>query len=179
MEIWKDIKWYEWKYQISNLWNIKTFNWKNTGRIKINKWHNSSKWYMSYALVDNLWNIFTTKIHRLVYCTFNNIDFKEYDPYDKTIICHRNDIKTDNKLDNLFLWSAKDNHDDMVNKWRRADFKWENNSFSKLNNDKVIKIKQLLFLWNKTHKEIWEVFNIHRTTVTWINSWKSWKHITI
>lgn len=179
MEIWKDIKGYEWLYQVSNLGRIKTFNWKNSWKEKISFWHKWDRWYNTYALVDNNSKIYKTWIHRLVYCTFNNIDFKLYNPYEKTIICHKNDIKTDNRLENLFLWTAKDNHNDMVIKWRRANFKWDNNAFSKLKTEDVYNIKRLLIQWNKTHSEIWKIYNIHRTTVSWIAQGKSWKHIIL
>lgn len=34
MEVWKDIEGYEGKYQVSNIGNVRSLNWRNTGVVK-------------------------------------------------------------------------------------------------------------------------------------------------
>lgn len=42
-------------------------------------------------------------VHRLVYCVFNNIDLLFTGHNTKNLICHINDIRNDNRLENLFI----------------------------------------------------------------------------
>ena len=86
-EIWKDIKGFEGRYQVSNLGNVKN--------IKTNK-----QLYKNYNKVNNYLFVNLGKhnkkyIHRLVYETFKGF----YNS--KNIINHKNSNKTDNRLCNL------------------------------------------------------------------------------
>jgi len=88
-EIWKDITWYEWLYQVSNLWNVKSLKfWKE----KILKWNNL-KWYKGVRLSNIKINSF--QIHRLVLLAFIP------NPENKLEVNHINWIKDDNRLENL------------------------------------------------------------------------------
>ena len=50
-EIWKDIPWYEWLYQASNLWNIKSLiSWKE----KILKANKTKRWYLQLRLSTHI-----------------------------------------------------------------------------------------------------------------------------
>lgn len=89
MEIWKDIPWYEWKYQVSNIWNVKSLK-----RNIILHWNNDKDWYKHVTLCKN-WVRKTKKIHRLVMDSFI------WECKDKPIINHKNWIKSDNVIDNL------------------------------------------------------------------------------
>lgn len=91
MEIWKDIEGYEGLYQVSNLGNVKSLN-KRKGRIlKLTKDH------FGYLRV-NLYKDFKYKIHkvhRLVAQAF--IENSNNYP----IINHKDEDKTNNKVENL------------------------------------------------------------------------------
>jgi len=90
MEIWKNIPWFEWKYQVSDLWNIKTLHdrWWKERLLKPAKCKN---WYLTIVLV-NEWKK-TFYIHRLVLLSFK---------WESDLHCnHKNWIRTDNRIDNL------------------------------------------------------------------------------
>jgi len=111
-EIRKDIKGYEWLYKISNLGNVKSFLNKNE---KILTKRYTTDWYYQCVLYKkkkrkNYW------VHRLVAQAFLWLNIN-----DKTIfVCHKDDNPKNNKIDNLFLGTSKDNAQDCVNKWRHC-----------------------------------------------------------
>lgn len=114
-ELWKDILWYEWKYQVSNLWRVKSLDYNQTKKEGILKPVPMSEKlpYMRVRLAKNK-KYETIYIHRLVAEWFLWLDISNK----KTFICHKDDNPRNNRLDNLFLWTAKENTRDMLNKWR-------------------------------------------------------------
>lgn len=110
-EVWKDIPGYEGLYQVSDLGNVKNSKWKIMSLVTI------KSWYQKVCLYKN-WIKKIISVHRLVWAWFLwiNLNFVR----DKNSICvlHKNDVRNDNKLSNLFLWTQKDNIRDMFSKWR-------------------------------------------------------------
>jgi len=53
-------------------------------------------------------------IHRIVAIVFHRMDANNK----KLCACHKDDDKTNNREDNIFVWTMKDNMDDMIKKWR-------------------------------------------------------------
>ena len=99
-EIWKSINEYP-NYMVSNMGNVKSLNYRRTGREKILKpkieksgyqrvglWKNGGKWY---------------QVHRLVYEAFVGDIPKGMQ------VNHINEIKSDNRLENLNLMTPKEN----------------------------------------------------------------------
>lgn len=86
-EIWKDIKGYENKYQVSNLGNVRN---KKTKKQLYKDWNRTNDY-----LFVKLGRKNKKYIHRLVYETFEG--FKN----NKSIINHKNSNKKDNRLENL------------------------------------------------------------------------------
>lgn len=110
--IFKDIPWYEWKYQISNTWLIKRINgryWKDA--ILVN-WDN--KWYPQILLYINSKGS-TFLIHRLVAQVF--IPNPENNPQ----VNHINWIKTDNRVENLEWCTRSEN---MIHRSKVLNYKW-------------------------------------------------------
>lgn len=85
-EVFKDIIWLEWLYQISNLWNVKSFNYRRTKKHKILK-----------NLVDKKWKWYN----------YFNFRWKKY-------MIHRTVMKVfvwDSKLEvNHIDWNPKNNN---------------------------------------------------------------------
>lgn len=124
----REVKWYEWYYEISNLWRIRTY-WKSrkwyselqTEPVRILKWwkKKQSTTYKCITLYTEFDRKYHYKIARLVAQAFMWLDYN--DKY--TLVCHKDDNGMNNKLDNLFLWTHKDNTQDSINKGR-CKLKW-------------------------------------------------------
>lgn len=127
-------------------------------------------WY-KYVEFRIMWKRFSTSIHRVIASVYLWLDLFN------TEICvlHKNDIRDCNNIDNLFLWSKKDNYLDMVDKWRRKFLVryWVNVSNSKLKDEDIVEIKKLLSNW-VNQKIIWKQFWVIQQTISCINTWKIW-----
>ena len=101
MEIWKDIKGYEEKYQISNLSRVKSLNYNNTKESKL----------LHQSLINNYYSVCLWKqgkgkqyrIHRLVAIHF--ID----NPDNLPEVNHKDENKLNNCVDNLEWCNSKYN----------------------------------------------------------------------
>jgi len=94
MEIWKDIIGYEGIYQASNLGNLRSLNYKRSGKIQVLKPALDNKGYLRTALMKD-GKLKTVKVHRIIAQTFLLII------NDKNQVNHINGVKTDNSLTNL------------------------------------------------------------------------------
>jgi hypothetical protein len=104
MEIWKDIKGYEGRYQVSNMGVVKSIKRKNARNDRILK-PIKQKTKNNYTHVT-LYKYGIPKqmsVHRIVYSSFKGI----HD--DKLVINHINEIASDNRLINLELVTQKEN----------------------------------------------------------------------
>lgn len=95
MEEWRDVCGYEGKYQVSNLGNVKSLNYHLTGKEQILRPRKNEGGYIQVTLSKN-GKCKTYKIHRLVLSTFNPCD-----NMDKLDINHIDEVKTNNRLENL------------------------------------------------------------------------------
>ena len=172
-EIWKDIFWYEWLYQVSNLGNVKSLGkWKtHNSKERILKFSFSTWWYQKIVLCKN-WKVKDFKINRIVAQAFLWLDIN--DKY--TLVCHKNDVRVDNRLENLFLWTHKDNMQDCVKKWRISKMYWERNHNSKLNLEKIQEIKLMLINWIKQYI-IAERYWVNQSVISRIKNNNTWNFI--
>lgn len=92
-------------------------------------------------------------------------------------VCHTCDNPKCVNPDHLFLGTAQDNMSDMINKDRHVivDQRGERNGHSKLTKEDVLKIKELLSIYN--NKEIASMFNVTHSTISCIRVGKTWRHI--
>ena len=115
MEIWKDIPWYEWLYQVSNLWNVKSFlkhNWTNKRILR----QENIKWYKRVVLSKNK-NITKKIVHRLVAQAFIE------NPENKPQVNHKNWIKNDNRVENLEWCTQSENAIHSIKElWNKTSF---------------------------------------------------------
>lgn len=169
-EIWKDIKWYGWLYQVSSLGNVRSLKfWKE--KI-LSPW--VEKWYSRVSL----WKYKKYKnfsVHRLVAQAFIWLDIE-----DKNIhVLHRSEKLSDSRLnnnkDNLFLGTHQDNMRDMVNKWRNYSYTknkfWEQHPKCRVTSKQLKKIKLLLDIGNLTQKEIWKYVWVWQDYVSRVKNW--------
>lgn len=164
MEMRVDVIGYEDRYVVSDLWNISN---KKT-------WCNLRKhdhwWYNRVYFYDNKWYL----VHRVVYCSFNRISMKFMWQKSNTVIMHKNDIRSDNRLENLNIWSQLDNIIDCHNKGRHSIWHKvpvERRKWKKLNYSLIPKI---IDHYNKSWSiyKTWEAFGISYATVSRIKNGK-------
>jgi hypothetical protein len=105
MEIWKDVFNYQGIYQVSNLGNIKSLNYKKTKKEKVLISSVGSNGYLTVKLCKN--GIAKTRtIHQLVLESFLNY---MPDGTQKLVVNHINFIRRDNRLENLEIVTMRDN----------------------------------------------------------------------
>ena len=97
---------------------------------------------------------------------------------DKSCALHKNDIKTDNRLENLYWGSRSDNTKDMY-KNNHRDIRGENNPAAKLDKETILKIRQLYKARSKEFgaKALSKQFNIPFQSINNIVQRITWSHI--
>lgn len=125
-EIWKDIVWYEWLYQISNLWNLisnyDNFWRKKTRKINASLWQN---WYLKITLYKDK-NSKTLLLHRLLAIAFIP------NPNNYPVVMHLDNNKLNLNLDNLKWGTHKENNYQIINEWRNNFTNWNHPDLWKL-----------------------------------------------
>ena len=105
-EIWRDIPWYEWIYQVSNIWNIRSLYYRNqfyiTKKIHILKPCIKKEWY-KMVILNKSWFINWKLVHRLVAQAFI------VNPDNKPCVNHKDWNKQNNCIDNLEWVTYKEN----------------------------------------------------------------------
>jgi predicted XRE-type DNA-binding protein len=169
-EIWKDIKGYEGVYQVSNLGNIKSINYNHTGVSK-NLIGGIITGYHAVNLYGNGYRKF--KVHRIVALHFIP------NPENKPMINHINNIRTDNRVENLEWCTHQENMDHAVkmNLIKPFTSKGEKSWNSFLTNDIVLKIRQVYSEGKLNQREIAKLFNIKYKHVNKIVRRHIWQHI--
>lgn len=92
-------------------------------------------------------------------------------------VCHKCDNKKCINPNHLFLGTAKDNTQDMINKNRLPDRRGENSSNHKLSNDNVIEIKRLLKNKSESISSIANKFGVGYNVIWYIAAGKTWKNV--
>lgn len=121
-EIWKDIPWYDGKYQVSNTGKVKNLIF-NTKYLKTYKRErilkNRMNWWYYKVILYNNWNKKSFLVHRLIADAFvKKIDNKNY-------INHKNWIRNDNSIENLEWVTQREN---IIHKFKilKCKVKWVN-----------------------------------------------------
>lgn len=167
MEIWKDIKGFENKYQISNLGNVKSIMYNHTTNQKLLKKVKMKIGYENVTFYTN-GKPKTYYVHRLVgehfIENYNNLP----------TINHKNAIKTDNRVENLEWCSFKDNNKHARDMGINKPVQGEKHGKSKL------KESDIYFILNSklSYRKLGEIYNVSKTSIEYIKKGKNWKHIT-
>jgi predicted XRE-type DNA-binding protein len=159
-EQWKPVVGYEEYYEISNIGRVRR---RQTGRILKPRISNG------YFLVDlrvrgkRKYH----RVHRLVAYSFIGIQ-----PTLKHEVRHFDGNKQNNNSNNLSWGTREDNEFDKIrhNKTNRG----QRNGRSKLTLDQVIEIRKLLLQGDLLQRQIAEMFNVTRMTISDIKGERSW-----
>jgi len=150
MEIWKDVIGYEWLYQVSNLWRLKSFNYRNSGKERVCN-PSSLKRYVEVQLTKN-WTRKHFMLHRLAGTEF------VLNPDNKPFINHKDWNKHNNNIENLEWVTASEN---AIHKYRVLKHtptnKWK---FGRLHHNSK-QVNQYDLEWNFI-KEWWSIMEIER-----------------
>ena len=107
-------------------------------------------------------------VHRLVAEAFiPNLD-------NKPMVCHRNGNFLDNRVENLYWGTAKENQNDR--KKHGTVSEGEKNGMSKLNKFQVQRIKLMLAI-GETQKIVSGIFKINSSNVNHIKAGRTWSHV--
>lgn len=177
----REIPWLpEWKYFVSNLWRVKSKRW--IMKFESNKyWHQRIKLYWAWWKHD----VRHYQVHRLVYCVFNNLDYNFWlvDKISKCywLILHKDNDPLNNRLDNLYMWTQKENMRQCSNEWRVVipEIKyWEEHISSKYTEEQVKEILRLHQEW-VAQIEISRMFWIPKSSISSIVSRRIRKHVSL
>ena len=162
-EVWKEIAEYP-KYEVSNLGKVRT--WRKRGNF-INDLSDSPRLLKPW--ISNGYQMVTLiergkkkhfAIHRLVAISFIG------EVPDKHVVCHKDDNKLNNGVDNLYYGTYSQNGKDAVmNKKLKSG---ENHPDAKLSNADVDTIRHLVVSLGKTHREVADIFGVASSTVSGI-----------
>lgn len=175
MEIWKDVVWYEWLYQVSNMWNVKSliFNKHKILKTKLSK----RRWNYVIVILFNKWVRKNNRLHRLVWLAFivNENKYKE--------INHKDWNKLNNCVNNLEWCNRIQNEEHKYKLWLQSEYIknwwiwiyarnsiWEKHPRSK-------KVNQYDLQWNfiKTRgyiNDAWITLNIRGCNISSCCKWK-------
>lgn len=108
-------------------------------------------------------------VHRLVAHFFiRNLTGNEF-------VCHKNDVKSDNRLENLYIGDGKTNMLDAYRNGGREPNNGERNGRSKLSDNDIKWIRDNQDSYTRTAMS--KILGVSPTMVSYIVNGKNWKHI--
>lgn len=165
-EIWKDVCGYEGVYQVSSMGRVKSLI--GTEKIRQPVFHRQG--YLQLSLhKDGTKKLFL--IHRLVALAFiPNL-------HDKPDVNHKDGNKSNNSVENLEWVNCSENNKHAYSTKLKKPLLGQDNVNAKLDEYKVKEIKNLLKEGNFTQRQIASMFGVYNTTISAINTQKTWSHI--
>ena len=167
-EIWKDIKEFEEKYQISDKGNVKSLPRYKRKKEKILKPGLNNYGYFVVVLMKNKIR-YDRIVHRLVAGHFIS------NPENKPQVNHKNGIKTDNKIKNLEWCTNSENKKhsakNKLESWGERHYK------HKLTKKDVKEIRGKYKKEGITQTELARQYPVNRQNISEIVNYKTWRHI--
>jgi hypothetical protein len=178
---WKWVNGYEKLYMVSVDGNVKTFNWKNTGKESILKPATDKKGYLRVGLQKD-GKLSTHKVHRIVAIAFldnsNNL----------TIVNHKDSNKYNNNVSNLEWVTPKQNTEHAIlnktfkfqtskNSINKTIKRGELNGGSILDELTVLSIRKEFIPKKVTRKDLALKYGVTESCIKDVVLRKSWKHI--
>lgn len=173
-ELWKDIPGTNGKYQASNLGRLRTNNWKGTGETHVMKPAHDANGYLR-TMIRRYGRVRTVKVHRVIAETWIGIPEKGRDQ-----INHINNIRDDNRVENLEWVSKKENLAWMMLQGRQTMNHGSKNGMSKrtgLTEEKVREIRRRYDVSVMTRRQWADEFGIGLSALSDIVYGRSWKHV--
>jgi len=181
-EIWKPVVGYERYYEVSNLGRVKSLARKaGEGYVGVNHKYNVDRIRKLYyskrhgrlmVTLDAKGKSINTNVHRLVMKAFNPTNNPNLQ------INHKDGNKLNNRLDNLEWVTGKENIAHAFRTGlcdhRRGEHLWN----SKLTNNQVRMIKNILSLGTFKHHEIGKMFKVTAGCIYHIAAGRNYKHIS-
>lgn len=165
-EIWRPIKNYYGKYEVSNFGRVRSLHYNNSNKTKVLAQKTNHGGYCQVSLCSK-GKVKFYSVHRLVAEAFLK-DFSD----DKQVN-HIDCDKTNNHLTNLEMCTAKENMDHAVRNGLLRTYRGENHPQSKLTNEQVKEIKTSPLPNIKLAKK----FGVHRSLISMIRAGKVWKSV--
>lgn len=173
-EIWKTVKRYEGLYEVSNMGRVKSLSRTRQGKggglypvcEKILTNRVSGAGYFQIALSKGSKKKYPL-IHRLVAQNFIP------NPQNKPQVNHKNGIKTDNRVENLEWCTQSENQHHAYKIGLQKHQYGEQRFCSKLTENQVVKIKQMLLIGFRTGV-IAKIYSVHSVTITDIKMGRTW-----
>lgn len=178
-EIWKDIKGYEGRYQISNLGRVKSLArerrakngsiaWNKEKLLKLQLTHRGYQ-YVNLTIIKDSKSF---PIHRLVAMAFLP------NPSNKPEVNHLNGVKTDNQISNL-KWTTRQENMDHARKnglFPKGHNQGENHGKSTLKAEQVKEIRKKRDN-GESVKSIAATYGVSSSRISSIVNYTTWKHI--
>lgn len=184
-EIRKEIPWMpKWKYFVSNLGRVK--NWKvKCRKWRILKFESNRYWHQRIKLYGDWWrnDVRHYQVHRLVYCVFNNLDYDFWLTWKLAnsywLVLHKDNNPLNNRLDNLYIWTQKENMQQCSRDWRTINpsmmglYKQKKTTVEEVK--EVKRMAKEWITWADISKKLW----LSVTTVYDIINWRTRKHVSL
>lgn len=184
MEIWKNIDWLDWYYQVSSLWNVRAVRFNS-------KWEIIESQMLRQYLHTYLYFVMKRGVNKRVYIHRLVAQYFVNNPDKKTIVNHKNWIKTDNRAENLEWCTYSENNLHAYRVlWRKSQW-WHHWKLWKLNHLSK-KVWQYDLQWNFIQnfgsiREAWRLTWVNNGHISDVCKWKPnyktawwfiWKYIT-